>query len=409
MSNNPNIIERLYPFQKDGVEYALSHHYSINACEMGLGKTIQAIAVMVKTGLKTIVVCPAYLKQNWVDEIKKFSNITNYEIFSYESFTKNSVSPADLIIFDEAHYLKNMTAKRTKKAHNFIKRSLPEYLLLLSGTPIKNRVTEFYSLLKLVSYNPKGTSGIPLIKSFGNFANALCDRETVYLPYGGRIFKYSGLKDRQLLLKYLKGKYFRRLASEELELPSLVYTAFPYQHVPGGKLNEELAADFDGNGGHISTAKKDMAVHKAPFTAKLVNELLEQGERPVIVFTDHIDSAKLIGEILEKQKHAVDVITGSTCSTSRINLVKNLQEKDNIDVLVCTIGSMSTGFTMTKANRIIFNDLSWCPADNDQATARIYRIGQSKTCFVSTVYCPGIDERINKTLQGKKDTLNEAL
>jgi SWI/SNF-related matrix-associated actin-dependent regulator 1 of chromatin subfamily A len=384
------------------VEYALSHHYSINACEMGLGKTVQAIAVLAELDVKTMVVCPAYLKRNWVKEIRKF--VEPYDnlaplILSYEEFTKNSgqyVEPKYLI-FDEAHYLKNMTAKRTKAAHRYVKKVKPEYLLLLTGTPIKNRVAEFYSLLKLCSYNPRGTSGLPLTKGYHTFAEALSYRQEFRLPYGGKAVKYTGLRNKPLLLKYLKDKYFRRTAADELDLPGLTRN-----HIPIDIASEDgLQEDFDNGSTHLSSAKSNMAALKAPYTARYANDVLAQTEGPLLIFSDHVDSTRTIAREL-----GGTYITGETAADKRASIV-DLFQKGRINVLVATIGSMSTGWTLTAANRIIFNDLSWCPADNAQAEARICRIGQERACFVSYMVADGIDEQITRTLNEKAKVLND--
>ena len=217
----------LYPFQKDGVKFHLKSRYSINACEMGLGKTIQAIkTIEAADTYYNMVVCPAYLRNNWKREIKKHGDpLRFYHILSYDEFRK--LPPkyphiSDTVIFDEAHYLKNMEAQRTKAAHKYVKDWLPEYLVLLSGTPIKNRVTEYYSLLKLCSYCPHDTNGERITKSFHHFASALTYKEKYLLPSGAMVTKFGGLKNKSLLLKYLKGKYFRRVASKELNLPDVI-------------------------------------------------------------------------------------------------------------------------------------------------------------------------------------------
>jgi SWI/SNF-related matrix-associated actin-dependent regulator 1 of chromatin subfamily A len=407
------MIEKLYPFQREGVEYALSHHYSINACEMGLGKTVQALALDQAIGRQSLIVCPAYLKQNWADEFHKWGS-TNYApiIISYEEFTNrksswNAIS-FGVVVFDEAHYLKNMNAKRTKAAHKFVQQAKPEYLLLLTGTPIKNRVCEFYSLLKLCSYNPKKTSGLPLIKGYYHFADKLSYREEFKLPNGIKVVKHSGLKNKPLLLKYLEGKYFRRAAKDELDLPRITRTHISCNINQG--LESELAAEFEQNNPHISTAKKETALAKAEHTIDFANELFDQELQPLLIFTDHIGSADAIHRGLRggRGSRRGSCITGATSPEDRAALVEEFQA-GKTEYLVCTIGSMSTGFTLTATNRIIFNDLSWCPADNAQAEARIHRIGQTRPCFVTYMVSEGIDEQITRTLQKKIHVLNESL
>ena len=405
------MLEELYPFQREGVKFALSHHYTINACEMGLGKTAQALAALEHSSAEMgLVVCPAYLRSNWAYELKKWDIKTSVMIISYSQIRKyeHLFHNTDFVIFDEAHYLKTMTAKRTQAAHRLIKKSLPDYLMLLTGTPIKNRVAEFYSLIKMCGYNPRKTSGLPILGSYTHFADHLSYRQEFRLPYGGKAVKYTGLKNKPLLLKYLKGKYFRKVAKDVLkDLPRLVTNTLEIRDTDT-RLDEQLESDWSEGGTHLSTAKAAHALSKSPHSAAYALELLDQECGPVLIFTDHIEACKRIEEEIRTGGGRTRSITGSTPASQRSALVDVFQSY-NIDALVCTIGSMSTGFTLTASNRIIFNDLSWCPADNAQAAARIHRIGQTKPCFVTHMVSGGVDEMITKTLTEKMKTIKGAL
>lgn len=404
-------LERaLYPFQKKGMEYALKHHYSMNGCKMGLGKTIQAISLIMRVGKNAVIVCPAYLKRNWESELAKFSTdcyTGKITIYSYDSFQKRVEDinhSVDILVFDEAHYLKNMKAKRTIFTHKYVKKNPPEYLLLLSGTPIKNRVTEFYSLMKLCSMNPKNTSGIPLTKGFHVFCNYLCNVEHVRTPYGKAV-KYSGLKNKPLLIKYLRGKYYRA-PEDAIKLPPIVRQKLEIDYRIDPQLSKALQEDFENN--HISTAKMNIALAKAQFTAAYVINAIESEDMPVLVFSDHVDSCKGIDEHIKRgsKKLSTAIVTGATPTAVRQHYVNEFQT-GKIDVLIGTIGAMSTGFTLTATNRVVFNDLNWCPSDNEQAEKRIHRIGQNKTCFVVHILADGVDKKIVNTLTEKKEVLDE--
>jgi SNF2 family DNA or RNA helicase len=299
-----------------------------------------------------------------------------------------------------------MQAKRTKAAHKFVRTYKPEYLLLLTGTPIKNRVCEFYSLLKLCSYNPKQTSGLPVTKGYYHFADKLSNRSEYKLPSGVKIVKHSGLKNKPLLLKYLKGKYFRRTAKDELNLPGITRNYLSCNLCTG--LESQLASEFAEDSLHLSTAKKETALAKVDCTVKFAGELLDQDVNPLLIFTDHVGAAHGISQGIGGRGYRGHAVTGSTSPEERASYVEKFQA-GKIDFLACTIGSMSTGFTLTATNRIIFNDLSWCPADNAQAEARIHRIGQKAPCFVTYMVSDGIDEKIAKTLEEKIATLANVL
>jgi SNF2 family DNA or RNA helicase len=279
----------------------------------------------------------------------------------------------------------------------------------LTGTPIKNRVAEFYSLLKLCSYNPRGTSGLPITKGYRHFADTLSHRHEYRLPNGIQVTKYTGLRNKPLLLKYLKGKYFRRTAADELNLPGIIRNYLPCRL--DRDRDELLAADFEEGRAHISTAKKETAIAKAEHTVRFALELFDQDVQPLLIFTDHVGSANAIHRGLRdggRGSRRGCCISGATKPEDRAGYVEEFQA-GRFDYMVATIGSMSTGFTLTATNRIIFNDLSWSCADNAQAEARVYRIGQELTCFVTHMVSEGIDAQIAKTLEEKAAVLKDVL
>ena len=403
---------KLYPFQEDGVRYALDHHYTINGCEMGLGKTAQAISVMEKLQRSTLVVCPAYLRLNWLSEIAKFAttlDCESFDVISYHKFTREAVDYTDakLVIFDEAHYLKNMSTQRTDVAHRFIKKIKPIHLMLLTGTPILNRVTEFYSLLKLCSNNPRATNGEKISKGLRHFSRMLCYEENIHTSSGFMVKKYHGLKNKALLQKYLHRKYFRRLAKDELCLPELRHSNIYSDVTPSKSEEDQLTEAFNSsNQGHISIAKAKNALFKTTTTLKYVKDLLDQELDSLIIFTDHVLAAKKMYDTL-KLKNTTALVDGSVEPQVRNQIVRNFQE-GSLSIIVATLGSMSTGFNLKKSRHIIFNDHSWVPAINLQAIARIYRIGQTRSALISRIICPGIDFVIQKSLDEKMEVLKNA-
>lgn len=406
METTDDLMKCLYDFQLRGVKFHQSHHYSINGCKMGLGKTIQAIALIAHTDKPVCIVCPAYLRQNWQNEIDKFLPKTFTApifILSYEKFRRSAPQcTLGVLVFDEAHYLKNIGSKRAGFAHEYVKSQKPERLLLLTGTPVQNRVTEFFSLLKLCSYNPKGTSGLPLQKGFSIFATALCYVQTINTPYG-HVKKYNGLKNKPLLVKYMRGKYFT--ATHDKRMPEIFRQDIVVDAIANKELVEELEEDFTNN--HISTAKANIALEKTAYTVKYILDCAGNEELPILVFSDHVEPCFKIKRALEsKTSLRVTVITGDVDPHLRSKFVKEFQ-LGKIDVLVGTIGSMSTGFTLTATNRVVFNDLSWIPANNEQAEKRIHRIGQTKDCYVVRILSEGIDRKIVEVLEEKQSTLDK--
>jgi SNF2 family DNA or RNA helicase len=408
----------LKPYQKEGIKYALTHHYSIIGDGMGLGKTLQAIEVIKRTQLKTVVICPALLRETWGSEIRKFSDIKpliltsptkadfQVAIISYSMVDKmrSIFKDVDLIICDEVHYLKNIESKRTRAVHNILRTFPPSRFLGLSGTAIKNRVPEFYSLLLLCSYNPANTSGIDIRSKYPDYWS-FCKKFAKFKQFrvkGRMVTKFYGHAHVDELREILKDKYIRRRASEVLDLKDIVRKDVLLNCTD---VDEALLAAWNENTDSYSTFKRNSAKVKASATAKYAKALHDAGEGPLIIFSDHIEPTYMIAQEL---KGISRVITGQMPMKDRDKIVQEFQA-GKIDYLIATIGSLSVGVTLTAANNIIFNDMSWVPADVAQAEKRIHRIGQTKLCVIHRVFWGKVDAKIGRELTDKIKTLAAVL
>lgn len=402
------------------------------------GKTIQAIAVSEATRKndKVLVCCPAFLKYNWSREVSKFTNMTSFIVRNKKDFPEALKSKADVIIinyeilehaediftisnvwiFDEAHALKNVRAKRTKLFAKYLKKDKPERLMLLSGTPIKNRVTEFYSLLSACSLSPVDC-GIRM-QDCGEFStqwkfNQFFSHE-VKTRFGT---EFKGTRNIEVLRKVMVKKYIRHNVAEHLkELPPLIRNKIAYDDIPAADLkalDAELAEAVKAIGtkaamsSAIASIKKGAAVLKVPGTVGHVLSLLEAGE-PVGVFTDHVDSAESIAEAIKAAGFSACCITGKTPMDTRDGFVQAFQGGE-IEAFVATIGAASTGLTLTRSRHCVFNDLPWVPSDFMQAEKRYHRIGQENTVFVSVLVAPGLDEYIVDMLLEKAAVMSTVL
>ena len=416
-----------YPFQTEGVDFLLKHNYCILGDEMGLGKSLQAIALMAAfPEARVLVLCPAYLKNNWESEIKTHSTERSIAvckkkedfkkidkritIMNYEQVKHLPREKFDLVVVDECQYLKSMKAQRTKAFHSFIKDTLPERLVLMSGTPIKNGVQEWYSLLLLCSYSPIKNNGIDIrekIASEWAFQNLFCLRNQMFIR-GRTITKFYGFRNKEKLKPLLKGKYIRRLGKNVLDLPPMIRKNVLISFSKD-KFLDKAWAEFNSGikGLHVSTAKKESAIKKATFTVSYVKDLMENNSGPIVIFSEHPQAVQAI--FLELQeKHRVRYIDGSVCSDDRGDIATMFQH-GQLDFLVATIGAASTGLTLTKSNNLVFNDISWVPSDNAQAEKRIHRISQESTAYIHYMLGSVIDEMITKNLVKKQEVLREAL
>jgi len=404
---------KLYEFQKQGVEFIAQAKACIIGDEMGLGKTIQAIAFADKAKAKTLVVSPAHLVDNWKLEIEKFLKNTKarFEFVPYSSLHKKSAKffkEFDLVVGDEIQYVKSLTAKRTKVFHAMLDHYVPEYLVALSGTPIKNRVVEFYSPLLALAKHPSKTNGLRLTDHFETERdfNDFFSHGREFFVNGITITRYRGVKNTGRLKELLAGKYIRRLADNILELPPIVDKRVKFPLTELKKLDEKLQADFLYGSSHLSTTKALSAKAKAAFTAKYALDVIEE-TGSVVVFTDHVEACEIIfTEILKK--HSCRVIQGSTPVQNRQPFVEEFQA-GKVSALVCTIGAAGVGFTMTRSSNVVFNDLSWVPGDNWQALKRVHRIGQQNKCVVHYIIGSEVDEQIVETIQSKERDLRKVL
>lgn len=376
----------LKPWQEKLVKYALTHHYCINASGMGVGKTLASLAVAYyhqrNKEFPVLVVCPAGLITNWEAEIERTSispdKIKEFLVISYNNFKANypKYKNYPMVIFDEAHALKNIDAKVTQAAHTFLETYQPDVALFLTGTPIKNRIPELYSLLCLCAYNKRKTSGLDVIEeySFYEFQNRFCYVEMKKFA-GRKVRTYYGLKNKDLLKTLLKDKYIR-FKSEVLGLDKPIIKHIQIEYPEGHALQkawEEHNKDKSKGGDQ----KAQAAYYVAPFTTEYCDGLLDSGVDCLVIFSCHVNSAEHIAEHYGKKCR---LITGKTSVGDRNTAISDFQN-GKVNILVLTVGTSSTGLNLQRANHCVFNDVPWVPEDLSQAMARIDRQGQKRQTF----------------------------
>lgn len=396
---------KLLGYQVKGVKFAFKNYWTMIGDEQGLGKTVQALALIgaVESG-KNIVVCPAMLKDTWQKEIEKFlpDMADSIEIISYAKFTARNHEKYDVLVFDEAHYLKNKDSKRTQKVWDLVVKEPPRYLLMLTGTPIKNHILEFYSPIMILSQCPFDSNGRKWQGGYYKFARHFTNHSVVF-KFGRQMNIYEGAKNISELREYLRGKYIRRLAKNTLELPPLIRKEVWVNNPALDSKLDEAWLDYKG-GGSFPTLKAECATRKARHTVEYVDSLLVEG--PVVVYSDHRQPVLDIMEGLTGKGHRVGIILGGTTEKQR-NLYINDFKEGRIQVLVMTIGAASTGLTLIRSNHMVFNDYPWVPADLQQAEKRIHRIGQIKTAFIHYILIGEMDQKILGVVTEKAKLLGE--
>ena len=358
--------------------------------------------------LKTEIITSSKQK---VDALEKNVSIVSYELASKVITT---ISDTIAIVLDECQQIKNCKAKRTQAIHKIVFNLKPSYFIALSGTPIKNHAGEFFSILKLCSYNPVETNGLRVVeKNQLEFSRKFCYSERQRIAGGRFIEKYYGVRNVDELKLYLKGKYIRRTSKSVLNLPELIFKSVDLNIKRPKVSDRDLKEAYEQYqrhataGEHLTQIKADNALQKAIYTISYSLNLIDQDES-VVIFTDHINSLKAIVLGLRKKGISTGFIRGGLKDVDKQAAVDRFQER--IDkAIVCTYGSASVGFTLTAAKNMVLNDLSWVPADVDQARKRIHRIGQKSMCVVHTMFAGNIDRQISQAVLQKTNTLRAIL
>ena len=412
-------------------KYGLEHPYSILAAQPRLGKSATAIWLQQARNANCLIVCPSYLTFNWKKEIEKWSPrsiITlfksgkeiyevvdsDFVIISYDLAQKaeHLFGWATMVVADEIHHLKSIQTKRSDFFHRALYENSVKYFHGLTGTPLKNRVREFYSLIALTYYDPRlnNPKFLDIYSDEILFAERFSYRSEFYVGVKtkkGRVFdktivKYEGLRNKSELKKWLKGRYIRILADNN-DLPPFSYKDILLSEKTDKKLWSVFEAFLNGEDSHLvrPDIKRDAAVKKTPFTIKYVDSLLEEVEC-CLVYSDHKEP------VYRMAKHFnVPAITGDMPSAKRSRLAKEFQE-GKFSVLCATIGSLKEGEDLFRAKDVVFNDICWVPGDLKQVIDRTRALGEKEPRLVHRILGSPQDKKIYKALEEKQKTIDAA-
>mgnify|MGYP003663065409 FL=1 len=405
-----------FEHQKKAVVKLVSNKKYILADDMGLGKTSSAIMAAISLNLeKILIICPASLKVNWKREIENYTRdtvgivegkkwedgkyvIVNYDILknfhtSPKSIDKKTTildSKFDLVIIDEAHYVSNGKAQRTKLVNNLT--SKIDRLWLLSGTPMTSRPMNYYNLLKLV--------GSRVSNNWINYVRRYCDGKQIFRGYR-KIWLTFGATNLEELRDKTNDKVLRRLKEDVLDLPDKIITPI-HMELKSKSYEDEMGEYLDwkrqhrGSGLSIQLAKlmkvrQIIALEKVKETIQLIDQCLQQ-DKKVIVFTNFTEPLMTLHE---KYKKESVILNGAMKKEDRQESVDRFQNDDKVRIFIGNVKAAGVGITLTAAEVVIFNDLSFVPSDMSQCEDRAFRIGQDKK--VSCLY-PIYDNTIERTI-----------
>ena len=418
--------------QKIAIEKLAGSKRFILADDMGLGKTTSTIIAALETGSKKIlIVCPASLKINWQREIenysdrsvficegKKFSTEHDFVIINYD-ILKNFHDPKskeltlleqcnfDLVILDEAHMISNAQAQRTKIINSFVKKI--NRVWLLTGTPMTSRPMNYYNLLSIIES--------PVAQNWMAYAIRYC--QGYQFKAGNRkVWNVSGASNLEELRDRTSKQILRRLKEEVLDLPDKIITPIylrlqskEYENLMGEYYdwydkNPDQSSSLTVQFSKLMKVRKVIANEKTRQTIEFAENILEQGKK-VIIFTNFTDSLQTIYQHFGKQAVYLD---GSCSNSVRQQAVDQFQNEEKIKVFVGNLKAAGVGLTLTSAEVVIMNDLSFVPAEHAQAEDRAYRYGQKSNVLVYyPLYENTIEGAIYDILNKKKEIIRTVM
>lgn len=433
----------MYDYQKEGAYFALFKSSAIIADEMGLGKTIQAIStsILKKQHLhfeRVLVICPASVKYQWKSEIEKFSDekatvvngltkertslykndhyftIVNYEMALRDKSTINDVG-YDLIILDEAQRIKNFNTKTAAIIQNLKK----VHGLVLTGTPIENKLIDIYSImLFLDKYR------LTPLWEF-SYQHCIFDRKSVDKING--YYNLSHLKNdlSDIIIRRQKREVLNQLPP--IKQKNYLLQLHPEQRNYHGSFQSSLAKilskkfltkfDWDRimmlltkmrrvcNSTYLVGDNQNHSSKLKELSYILNHELnVKQEGKKIIIFSEWLDSLKLIEEVLKKQGLRYVKLTGSIPTAKRGKLVDTFINDPECHVFLSTEAG-GTGLNLQVADTVINFEIPWNPAKKNQRIGRIDRIGQvNDHLLVINLICEqSIEMRINTGLSLKQN------
>jgi SNF2 family DNA or RNA helicase len=405
----------LFPYQKEGVAFATFHDGAVIADEMGLGKTVQAIAtaVMKKTIFgfsRTIIICPASLKEQWKHEIKKFSHeeaevvsgmpeqrtklyreskayflILNYETVLRDWREINRME-VDFIILDEAQKIKNFSTITAQS----IKLLQKKHSLVITGTPIENKLIDLYSIVQFA--DPR------CLAPLWEFSYQHCYFDKANRNKITGYYNLQGLKERlkPFLIRREKSAVLKDLPKvTEITVPVAFHEEQQMYHANYAKgiatiLRKKFISPYDQQKLMLLMTNMRMVcdstylVDKESYISPKLNELkeilLEKLDLPnskskVIIFSEWVTMLNLIGRMLNECGLGFAQLSGKVAVKNRDKLVKKFETDANCKVFLSTEAGGS-GLNLQVADTVINFELPWSPAKKNQRIGRIDRLGQ---------------------------------
>lgn len=420
-----------FRFQRDGIRFIKkASGRAIIGDDMGVGKTLQILGWLAVNPSKrpVLIGTPANAKFNWAEQIKQHTFLScqvlsgqtpypitkeiviiNYDIIHYwlDALIEYGFV---VVVWDECHYLKTRTTKRTKSCRNLSRKA--KYVLPLSGTPIVNRPAEFFPALNMT--RPE------IFESWIKYGLNYCGPKRAFK--GGLEFK--GATNIPHLRKKIKSFFLRRMKSEVLtQLPEKRRTILPvdidnraeyrqatlyFLHWYRKKAGTRKAKRAKKAQALVKLGqlKQLAALGKLKHACDWVDDFLSSTDEKLVVFVYH---KSVFSELVKKYARITAV--GGKSGKKRQEQVKKFQTDPKCRLFIGSIAADKEAITLTASSTVLFLELGWTPSEHDQAEDRVNRIGQTDN-KINVYYMLGrntIDQYVWELIEQKRKVIEEVM
>jgi superfamily II DNA or RNA helicase len=435
----------LYPYQKEGINFALFKKASIIADEMGLGKTLQAICIAILKKKvfqfsKVIIICPTSLKEQWKREIEKYTDENAvivaggkkqrqfiyensgafFKITNYEAVLRDMPDIArwepELVILDEAQRIKNFETK----THQAIQCLPRKHSVVITGTPLENKLEDLYSVVQFS--NPELLT--PLWVFAANHFNLSTQKKNKVLGYKNLDLLRDKLQTLIIrrkkedvfdcLPEQIVNNYYIDLTYEQREihqglmqtlssfLRKKILTPMDIKKIQMILLNMRMVCN--------STYLIDKKTNFSPKLQELVSilkDLTIANNRKVIIFSEWTTMTYLIGKAVSELNLDFVEFTGKIPVEKRQALVEEFRQNPACMVFLATDAG-GVGLNLQNADCVINFEMPWNPARLNQRVGRVNRIGQksTKVNVVNLIARHSIEEKVLAGVHLKQELFN---
>lgn len=437
----PTLNATLRPYQIDAFKW-LNVVYKnqvggVLADDMGLGKTLETISFIesLKINKPILIVAPTSLIFNWMNEFEKFSEnekiiplygnanerkkliqsiapdkkisyITSYDSLRNDIENYKDIN-FDLVILDEAQFIKNTQAKKTQS----VKTLNANHRLVLTGTPIENSVLDLWSIFDFLM-----PGYLPSLEDFKSSS----ERDPNYLKVIKKsVAPFILRRVKQDVLKDLPNKYevivscemseeqrktydaFKKIAADTLNSgdSKSVFSVLPYlMRLRQTCITPSLFADnFKGESGKLNSLYN------------IVDEEIDNGNK-ILIFSQFVEALNIIESHLKNEGIQYFKITGQTPSKERLEICSTFNVNNKYKVCIISLKAGGTGLNLTGANVVIHLDPWWNYAVEEQASDRAHRIGQVRNVKVIKLICENsIEQRVIELQNMKKEIVKQVV